>query len=49
VDLGDIEVFMDAKLNKDIFMGMEHVQAVLHSCESLVRLLLELCVVDEVK
>ena len=34
VDLGDIEVFTDTKLNKNIFMGIEHVQAVLQtSCK----------------
>jgi len=49
VDLWDIEVITDPKLNEDIFMGMEDVQAILHGCESVVCLLLELCIVDEVK
>ena len=49
MDLGDVEVFAYAELDEDTFVGMENVQAVLHGCKSLVCLLLELCIVDEVE
>ena len=49
MDLGDIEVIPYAKLGEDGLMGMEKVQALLHRCESLVHLLLELSIVDKVE
>ena len=49
VDLGDVEMIADSKLDEDAFAHMKQAQTVLHSCESLVCVLLELCVVYELK
>ena len=49
VDLGDIEMIADSKLNEDAFVRMEQAQTVLHSCKSLVCVLLELRVVYELE
>ena len=45
MDLGNVEMFMYSKLDEDVLMHMEKGQAVLHSHQSLVRVLLELGVV----
>jgi len=49
VDLGDVEMIAYAKLSEGILMRMEQTQAVLHSFESSVHVLLELCIGDEVQ
>ena len=48
MDLGDIEMIAYAKLGEDVLMHMEQTQAVLHHFESLVHVLLELRIGDEV-
>jgi len=49
VDLGYVEMIVDAKLDEDIFTCMEQVQALLHRRESLVCVLLEPRIVYEVE
>jgi len=49
VDLGDVEMIAYAKLGEDVLMCMEQTQAVLYRLESLVHVLLELRIGDEVQ
>ena len=48
MELGDVEIFMDARFNKHLLVKVECVKASLHGVEGLQSVQLELSIVNEV-